>query len=116
MDGRVQNPAVGSGFLDYLRDGNRSRYEDLLLSRRAKLARLVSGELLEGRGRFLAAIADGVWLASVLLHATTGDGSTCTASPSYARAEGRRPAGSRELPFLLEDYRFSAVTCRSARC
>jgi hypothetical protein len=51
-----------SRFLDFVRDGNRSRYEELLFSRRAKLAHLVLGEVLEGGGRFLDAIADGVWL------------------------------------------------------
>ena len=49
-------------FLDYVRDGNRRRYETLLFSRRGKLADLVLGELLEGRGRFTDAIADGLWL------------------------------------------------------
>jgi hypothetical protein len=49
-------------FLDYVRDGNRSRYERLLFSRREKLAFLVLGELIEDRGRFTDAIADGVWL------------------------------------------------------
>jgi hypothetical protein len=49
-------------FLDFVRDGNRGRYEALLFSRREKLALLVLGETLEGRGRFADAIADGVWL------------------------------------------------------
>ena len=49
-------------FLDYVRDGNRSRYEKLLFSRREKLGLLVLGETLEDRGRFADAIADGVWL------------------------------------------------------
>ena len=49
-------------FLDFVRDGNRSRYEKLLFSRRQKLGLLVLGETLEGRGRFTDAIADGVWL------------------------------------------------------
>ena len=49
-------------FLDYVRDGNRGRYESLLFSRRGKLADLVLGELVEGKGRFPDAIADGVWL------------------------------------------------------
>ncbi len=51
-----------SRFLDYVRDGNRGRYESLLFSRRGKLALLVLGEMLEGRGRFVDAIADGLWL------------------------------------------------------
>ena len=37
-------------FLDYVRDGNRGRYESLLFSRRGKLADLVLGELVEGEG------------------------------------------------------------------
>ena len=49
-------------FLDYVRDGNRGRYEKLLFSRRGKLADLVLGELVEGEGRFTDAIADGLWL------------------------------------------------------
>jgi hypothetical protein len=49
-------------FLDFVRDGNRGRYEKLLFARRQKLALLVLGETLEGRGRFADAIADGVWL------------------------------------------------------
>ncbi len=49
-------------FLDYVRDGNRGRYETLFFSRRGKLADLVLGEVLEGRGRFTDAIADGLWL------------------------------------------------------
>ena len=49
-------------FLDYVRDGNRGRYERLLFSRRGKLALLVLAEVLEDRGRFTDAIADGLWL------------------------------------------------------
>lgn len=49
-------------FLDYVRDGDRGRYERLLFSRRGKLALLVLGELVDGRGRLTDAIADGVWL------------------------------------------------------
>jgi len=49
-------------FLDFVRNGNRGRYETLLFSRRGKVADLVLGELLEGQGRFVDAIADGVWL------------------------------------------------------
>jgi hypothetical protein len=51
-----------SRFLDYVRDGNRGRYEAILFARRGKLVLLVLGELLEGRGRFTDAIADGLWL------------------------------------------------------
>ena len=46
-------------FLDYVRDGDRGRYEGLLFSRRGKLALLVLGELVDGRGRFTDAIGGG---------------------------------------------------------
>jgi hypothetical protein len=49
-------------FLDYVRHGNRGRYEELLFSRRRKLVHLVVGELLEDQGRFTDAIVDGLWL------------------------------------------------------
>jgi hypothetical protein len=48
-------------FLDYTRNGNRSRFEDLMFRRRARLHALVLGECLEDRGRFLDAIVDTVW-------------------------------------------------------
>jgi hypothetical protein len=49
-------------FLEYVRDGNRGRYEKTLFARRGKIVLLVLGELLEGQGRFTDAIADGLWL------------------------------------------------------
>ena len=48
-------------FLDYVRDGNRSRYQAISFRRRTKLATLVLGECLEGKGRFLDDILNGVW-------------------------------------------------------
>jgi hypothetical protein len=50
-----------SVFLDFVRDGNRSRYESLSFGRRTRLADLVVAESIEGRGRFLDDILDGVW-------------------------------------------------------
>lgn len=50
-----------SVFLDFVRDGNRSRFEEISFGRRARLAELVLAECAEGRGRFLDAVADGVW-------------------------------------------------------
>jgi hypothetical protein len=49
-------------FLDYLRDGNRSRYEALRNARRGRLRDLVLAECAEGRGRFLEEIANGIWV------------------------------------------------------
>ena len=48
-------------FLEYRREGNRSRYERVRDTRRRKLGDLVIAECLEGKGRFLDDIANGVW-------------------------------------------------------
>ncbi len=48
-------------FLDYVRDGNRSRFEEISFARRSRLALFVLAECSQGRGRFLDDIADGIW-------------------------------------------------------
>jgi hypothetical protein len=48
-------------FLEYAREGNRSRYERDHFARRTALTDLVVAECLEGKGRFLDDIANGVW-------------------------------------------------------
>ena len=48
-------------YLDYARTGNRARFEAPYFVRRATLAALVQAECVEGRGRFVDAIADAVW-------------------------------------------------------
>lgn len=48
-------------YLDYAREGNRSRYEAPYLTRRSILARLVLAECVEAGGRFIDAIADALW-------------------------------------------------------
>jgi hypothetical protein len=50
-----------SVFLEYVRNGNRSRYQTISFGRRTKLAELVLGECMEGKGRFLDDIMNGVW-------------------------------------------------------
>jgi hypothetical protein len=50
-----------SVFLDFVRDGNRSRFEAVSFGRRTQLADLVLAEAIEGRGRFLDDILNGVW-------------------------------------------------------
>ncbi|RKN84222.1 heparinase [Paenibacillus ginsengarvi] len=52
-------PAVR--YMDYVRDGNRSRYEQLYFTRRRALCELVIGECVEGRGRFIEQIVNGIW-------------------------------------------------------
>ncbi len=48
-------------FLEYIRNGNRSHYQEISFGRRAKLAALVLGECFEGKGRFADDIMNGVW-------------------------------------------------------
>ena len=48
-------------FLEYAREGNRSRYEHEHFARRTALTDLIIAECVEGQGRFLDDIANGVW-------------------------------------------------------
>jgi hypothetical protein len=50
--------------LDFFRNGNRTRYEHLAFGKRNRLWALVLAESVEGRGRFLDAILDGIWSIS----------------------------------------------------
>ncbi len=49
-------------FLDFRRNGNRSRYEAIRNRRRDRLQSLVMAECMEGKGRFADEIANGIWL------------------------------------------------------
>lgn len=49
-------------FLEFRRNGNRSRYEHIRDVRRKKLQDLVIGECVEAKGRFIDEILNGVWL------------------------------------------------------
>jgi Heparinase II/III-like protein len=49
-------------FLEYKRNGNRSHFERYYFTRRSRLTDLVLAECVEGRGRFLDDIINGVWL------------------------------------------------------
>ncbi|MEE2752671.1 MAG: heparinase II/III family protein [Candidatus Latescibacterota bacterium] len=48
-------------FLDYVRTGDRNRYQRERGQRRNNLSRLVAAECVEGKGRFVDQIANGVW-------------------------------------------------------
>lgn len=48
-------------YLDYKRDGNRTRFQQLYFERRKKLVKLVLAECVENRGRFIDAIVNGIW-------------------------------------------------------
>lgn len=47
--------------LEFVRDGNRTRYEKASFEKRNKLFDLALAESVEGKGRFTDAIANGVW-------------------------------------------------------
>jgi hypothetical protein len=49
-------------YLDFSRNGNRSRYENRCFQRRRDLFYLVLGECVEGRGEYLDDIINGIWL------------------------------------------------------
>ena len=53
---------LATRFLDFRRNGNRTRFEADSFGRRAMLQRLIIAECLEGKGRFIDEIANGVWL------------------------------------------------------
>lgn len=63
---RVKGPAWESlpatVFLEYKTTGNRSHYERYYFSRRSRLTDLVLGECVEGKGRFIDEIVNGIWL------------------------------------------------------
>ncbi|OPZ85764.1 MAG: Heparinase II/III-like protein [bacterium ADurb.Bin429] len=58
-------PALpASLYMEFARNGNRSRYEQPYFARRQRLARLVLAEAFEYQGRFLDDIINGLWLIS----------------------------------------------------
>jgi hypothetical protein len=89
-------------YLEYSRMGNRSNYQDVWKQRRKMLHCLVLAECMEGKGRFLDAIANVVW-------------ATCEESAwTYPAHVGAQKAGS-GLPDVTEPIvaLFSAETASS---
>ena len=56
------NSLPASVYLEFYRDGNRSRYEELYFDRRFDLQILTIAECIEGKGQYLDDIINGVWL------------------------------------------------------
>jgi hypothetical protein len=50
-----------TGFLEYVRTGDRNRFQTTMFSRRQQLAALVIAECVEGKGRFRDDIINGIW-------------------------------------------------------
>lgn len=59
--GRAWEELPATLFLEFRRNGNRSRYEQRHFARRRALADLVLAECAEGQGRFLDDVINGVW-------------------------------------------------------
>jgi Heparinase II/III-like protein len=59
--GKPYEPLPATLFLEYARNGNRSRWEGVQFGRRTHLRHTVLAECVEGKGRFLDDIADGIW-------------------------------------------------------
>lgn len=60
--GQAWEILLASVLLDFPRHGNRVTYQDPMFRRRNRLQELVLAECVEGQGRFLDAITDGIWL------------------------------------------------------
>jgi len=48
-------------YMDYIRVGNRTRFEKLYFKRRQILATLVLAECVEAQGRFIDDLINGIW-------------------------------------------------------
>jgi hypothetical protein len=62
IDGTAWESLPAAVFLEYKRTGNRAHFERYYFTRRTRLLDLVLGECVEGKGRFLDEIVNGVWL------------------------------------------------------
>ena len=59
--GHHWEPLPATLFLEFRRNGNRTRYQQPHFARRRALADLVLGECAEGQGRFIDDVINGVW-------------------------------------------------------
>lgn len=59
--GRATPALLATAYMDFVRTGDRSRFQQLYFDRRRQLAALALAECVEGAGRFLDGIIDGVW-------------------------------------------------------
>jgi len=62
--GAEWKPLPATVFLEYVRTGNRSNFQQLSFERRRQLAQLVLAEAMEGQGRFVDDIVNGIWAIS----------------------------------------------------
>ena len=62
INGTAWEALPATVFLEFMRNGNRSHFERYYFTRRTRLLDLVLGECVEGKGRFLDEIINGIWL------------------------------------------------------
>ncbi|MFZ2654205.1 MAG: heparinase II/III family protein [Victivallales bacterium] len=88
-----------SRFMEFAREGNRSRYEKIYFERRTALGSLVSAECIEGQGRFIDDIVNGIW-------------ALCEESSWVLPAHNVVPRGQEPLPDIHHPFvdLFSAET------
>jgi hypothetical protein len=62
LKGREWESLPATMYMDFYRNGNRSRYEERYFRRRSDIIKLVLAECVEARGEYLDDIINGVWL------------------------------------------------------
>ncbi|MBX4969264.1 hypothetical protein ABID08_004087 [Rhizobium binae] len=85
---------TASDYREYTATGNRSRFEELYFTRRRMLNDLVLGELIEGEGRFLPDIVDGIFLIA------EESGWQLPAHNAYERSGARLPLPDNSQPVI----------------
>src|SRR5438067_7889920 len=93
-------------FLEFVRNGDRGRYEARHFARRTALQQLVLGECLEGRGRFLDDIVNGVW---ALCEESFWGVPAHTYSPRFAAFAAERFPGGRYPSPGLPDTAYPVI-------
>jgi hypothetical protein len=104
------SPLPATLYLGYTRDGNRVDFETVYFARRRRLNDLILAECVDWNGRFLDAIADGLWAIA------EESGWQLPAHNSYVRGGPRYPLPDPERPvidlFAAETGALLAVACR----
>ncbi|MDF0699739.1 heparinase II/III family protein [Rhizobium sp. MC63] len=85
---------TASDYREYTATGNRSRFEELYFTRRRMLNDLVLAELVEGSGRFLPRIVDGIFLIA------EESGWQLPAHNAYGRGDTRLPLPDNSQPVV----------------
>lgn len=80
-------------YMDFQRDGNRSRYEELYFGRRRLLSQRVMAECFENKGRYIDSIIDGIWLICE-------ESSWCIPAHNELSSWYRSPLPNVEEPFV----------------